>query len=134
VEADLFAYTAVSACRSAIDSFSHWLNWFLGIGAAAGPGLDVCKKRFRRKVDHVLEAEGYEEMSRHLDRLGLLAQDIDKWRQLAQHREGLFVRSFIEAWRPGMESISDPRQWRIARPGVRQVTEDDPVAYDLVLA
>lgn len=134
VEADLYAYTAVSACRSAIDSFSHWINRFLGVGASPGVGMDVSKKEFRNQLDSALVAQGYEGMRPRLDQLAQLAREIDKWRQVAQHREGLFVRSLVEAWQPGMENIPNPRQWRIARPGVRQVTEDDPVVYDLVLA
>jgi hypothetical protein len=134
LEADYHAYAGVSSCRTALDAFARWLNGFLEspMPLSNPIAINVTRNDFKKAIGTALSTRGHGSAIPHLDALKDLGDEIDIYRQLAQHRDGLFVRSYFGAFSPGQENVPDPLRWRIAKPGEYEVTAKSEIAVNLI--
>ena len=86
--AEYHAYTGISAARTAIDATASWLEGMLEFQMARRYLVNPSRQEFRDKVSQVLP-----EISKYVENLGDLGNQIDDHRQQAQHREGLAIRN-----------------------------------------
>ena len=100
-EAEYHAYAGISAVRSAIDSAACWLNSELEVGQPHGPGLDLTKPAFRKKLTQKNSGLGD-----HIDSLGALGKQIAYPRNLMQHRGGSPVRFHADS-----EKLNEKSGW-----------------------
>lgn len=90
--AEYHAYAGVSAARTAIDAAANWLKSEFNIQSK--PSLvDFAKKDSKFVKD--LKGGVPEGIVPCLERLGEFAEEIDKQRQRAQHREGLKLVFYV---------------------------------------
>ena len=84
--AEYHAYSGISAARTAIDATASWLEKMLELKVARSFLVNPSRQEFREAVSHVRP-----EISKYVNNLGVLGNQIDVHRQQAQHREGLAI-------------------------------------------
>lgn len=84
--AEYHAYAGVSAARSALDAAANWLRVALNMGIGPSTRIDFAKDKFRQWI-----GDACQEIAGDVNTLGVLAKQIDRERQRAQHREGLVM-------------------------------------------
>jgi hypothetical protein len=126
--ADYHAYCGVSSALTAIDTFALWLNEWLMLGLPSKL-VGLGKPEFRRAVS----SRAPEAMYRHVERLVTLLRQIEPYRHLAQHRNGLIVVSHFRSVEHLLNWEREPADWRIAPPGRPDTSDTDPTVSALLL-
>ncbi|MGH2584825.1 MAG: hypothetical protein ACRDJE_07930 [Dehalococcoidia bacterium] len=112
--AEYHAYTGISAARSAVDATANWHRVRFLPSEKPGTSIDLAKEGFREKLKSLVPPSVFA----CLETLGHLARDeLDVWRQRAQHREG--VQPILReggAWYVALLGYASPHteQWHLA--------------------
>jgi len=84
--AEYHTYVGISAARSAIDAIASWLRVRLFPSDKQGTSIDLAKTGFRARLQPCVPPS----VMASIETLGRIARDdVDIWRQRAQHREGI---------------------------------------------
>ena len=123
-EAEYHTYSGISASRTAIDAIASWLNIRLSLGLEFNAQVNLSRKEFRGKVLKVNPA-----LNDSVKDLGELGKLIDKFRQRAQHREGLAIIHHRESIEKGHKG-----GWYLAPEGLSGNRIDDLLLTEMILS